>query len=103
MLLLDIFVFLLLGLYLDKIIPSDFGQRYSPYFCVQPSYYRCCRRERRRGADSFVDDDKSRKILEEGYDDEFESAQMPPNNYEAPPVMCKRLEVTNDYLKIDSL
>ncbi len=43
-------------------------------------------------------------MLEDGEgNDEFESAQMPLNNYEAPPVMCKRLEATNDYLKIDNL
>ena len=44
MLLFDIFFFLGLGLYLDKVIPSDFGQRLGVCFCVKPSYYRCFRR-----------------------------------------------------------
>ena len=28
---------------------------------------------------------------------------MPAENYEAPPVLCQRLENTNEYLKIDNL
>lgn len=28
---------------------------------------------------------------------------MPSNNYEAPPVMCKRLEASGDYLKVEGL
>ena len=43
MLLLDFFIFFLLGLYMDKVIPSDFGQRLSPCFLCMPSYYKCCR------------------------------------------------------------
>ena len=33
MLLFDFVLFFVLGLYLDKIIPSEFGQRLSPCFC----------------------------------------------------------------------
>ena len=28
---------------------------------------------------------------------------MPAENYEAPPILCKRLEATNNYLKIANL
>ncbi len=45
MLLVDFFLYFALGLYLDKVIPSDFGQRLSPCFLCTPSYYRCCRSE----------------------------------------------------------
>ena len=106
MLLFDFVLFFVLGLYLDKIIPSEFGQRLSPCFCFQPNYYRCCRRQRRRGANSIVEpaDGASANMLANSQDDdEFESRQMPQDNYEAPPVMCKRLEMTNEYLKIDNL
>ena len=48
MLLLDFVLFFLLGLYLDKVIPSDFGQRLNPCFLCMPSYYSCCRTNRRR-------------------------------------------------------
>ena len=28
---------------------------------------------------------------------------MPPENYESPPLLCKRLEQSGDYLRIDNL
>ena len=88
MLLVDFLLFFILGLYLDKVIPSDFGQRLNPCFLCMPSYYRCCRRSRRRvngeAGEALVDNEM------EG--DLFESEQMPKDNYEAPPVICKRLE-----------
>ena len=44
MLIFDFFLFFLLGLYLDKVIPSDFGQRLNPCFIFMPSYwFTCCR------------------------------------------------------------
>lgn len=53
MLLLDFLLFFLSGLYLDKVIPSDFGQRLNPCFLCMPSYYSCCRSERRRADVNF--------------------------------------------------
>ena len=50
MMALDFVIYFALGLYMDKVIPSDVGQRLSPFFLCTPSYYRCCRRQRRRGA-----------------------------------------------------
>ena len=55
MMALDFFIYFFLGLYMDKVIPSDFGQRLSPFFLCTPSYYSCCRSDRRRG--DQVDDD----------------------------------------------
>ena len=57
MLLADFVIFFSLGLYLDKVIPQDFGQRLNPCFCFMPSYYRCCRRQRRRGANLNEEDE----------------------------------------------
>ena len=48
MLMFDFLLFFFLGLYLDKVIPSDYGQRESPFFLCTPSYYRCCRSNRNR-------------------------------------------------------
>ena len=48
MLFVDFILFTFLGLYLDKIIPSEFGQRLSPFFLCQPSYYRCGSNANRR-------------------------------------------------------
>mmetsp|Transcript_12836 Transcript_12836/g.16455 ORF Transcript_12836/g.16455 Transcript_12836/m.16455 type:complete len:510 (+) Transcript_12836:1052-2581(+) len=100
MLFLDFIIFTLLGLYLDKVIPSDFGQRLSPCFLCTPSYYKCCRTERHR--QRAVDGDQE-ALIDAEYDDAFERNQMPNENYEAPAAMCKRLETTGDYLKVDNL
>ena len=36
---LSFFLFTLLGLYLDKVLPSQFGVRLPPYFFLLPSYW----------------------------------------------------------------
>jgi len=64
MLLFDFALFFLLGLYLDKVIPSDFGQRLNPCFLCMPSYYRCCRRQPRQR--SQVRDADSEDLLGDG-------------------------------------
>ena len=103
MMLLDFFIFFLLGLYMDKVIPSDFGQRLNPCFLCMPSYYKCCRSKRRRGqGNQTFTADQNNALLEEE-DDAFERDQMPPENYEAPPLLCKRLEQTGDFLRIENL
>jgi len=99
MLVLDFFLFTFLGLYLDKIIPSEFGQRLSPCFCCMPSFYRCCRKPRERRQ---VKDGADNENFED-CDDEFESRQMEPQNYEGPPTMCRRLETTGDFLRVEGL
>ena len=65
MLALDFVLFFTVGLYLDKIIPSDFGQRLSPCFLCMPSYYRCCRRTRRRGIAANADDDAGDALVDQ--------------------------------------
>lgn len=100
MLAFDFVLFFTLGLYMDKVIPSDFGQRLSPCFLCTPSYYRCCRRTRRRVESN---NDNREGLVDNQDGDIFESEQMPSTNYEAPPVICKRLETTGDYLRIDGL
>ena len=96
---LDFFIFFLLGLYMDKVIPQPFGQRKSLFFLCMPSSYRCCRRERHPGANATGD-----ALLDNDADgDQFESHQMPLDNYEPAPVICKRLEASDEYLKIENL
>lgn len=48
MLVFDFFLYFFLGLYMDKVIPSDFGPSLRPWFLCTPSYYSCCRSTRRR-------------------------------------------------------
>ena len=45
--------------------------------------------------------DQDDALLEDS--DAFERDQMPPENYESPPQICKRLEKSGDYLCINSL
>ena len=98
MLFFDFVLFFFLGLYLDKIVPSDFGQRLNPCFCFMPSFW--CRRTNRN---PNVEDENNEALVENRDDDAFEMAQMPAENYEGPPVICKRLEASGDYLKITDL
>ena len=54
MLLLDFIIFLLLGLYMDKVLAVGSGQRLSPCFPCMPSYYKacCCRKRQSTGRKS---------------------------------------------------
>ena len=38
-----------------------------------------------------------------GDDENFESQFIPANNYEAPPVIARRLEANGDFMKIEGL
>jgi ATP-binding cassette subfamily A (ABC1) protein 3 len=87
---------------MDKVIPSDYGQRLNPCFLCMPSFYRCGSRNR-RAVSSSNDDGSENRLMNEANDDAFEMEQMPDNNYEAPPVICKRLEASGDFLKISNL
>jgi len=55
MLAIDFALFFMLGLYLDKVIPSDYGQRQSPCFLCTPSYYKCCRPSRNKVNGDFAE------------------------------------------------
>ena len=47
MMVVSLFVFAILGLYLDNVLPVKYGRRKSPIFCFLPSTYGCCRGGRR--------------------------------------------------------
>jgi len=36
-------LFTLVGLYLDKVLPKEYGQRYPVYFLCMPSFWGCSR------------------------------------------------------------
>ena len=71
MLCIDFLIFFLIGLYMDKVIPSEFGQRLNPCFLCMPSYYSCCRSSRHRPA--VAEGDAGAQLLEEE-GDQFEIA-----------------------------
>ena len=95
----DFAIFFILGFYLDKVLPSEYGQRLNPCFCILPSYWR---RTDRRNPNQLDEDNLDENLINDD-DNTFETSQMPIENYEAPPLICKRLEATGDYLKIDNL
>lgn len=97
MLAFDFVLFFGLGFYMDKVLPSSFGQRSHPCFPCMPSYYRCCRKGRQRGNTNNAVEDEA-QLLGDNQADIFESEQMPSENYEPAPIMCKRLEAAGDYL-----
>ena len=68
MLIADFFLYFFLGLYLDKVIPSDFGQRLSPFFLCMPSYY--CKSNNARRVDG---EEESEAFVGDDEGDEFES------------------------------
>ncbi|XP_041378992.1 cholesterol transporter ABCA5-like isoform X2 [Gigantopelta aegis] len=45
MLLVDSFLYLILAVYFDHVIPGEYGPRYMPWFCITPSYW--CRKKRK--------------------------------------------------------
>ena len=49
MLAVDLVLYTIVGLYLDKVIPTAYGQRLNPCFCLCPSFYGCCKTRSRRG------------------------------------------------------
>ena len=92
--------FTALGLYLDNVLPSKFGKRKSPIFCLLPRSYKCCRSERRRVQQTGDDALPSSPGAQ---DDQFEVANVGEANYEAPPLVCRRQEQYGDYLRIAGL
>lgn len=61
-----------------------------------PSYYKCCRRSRRRA--EVGENDNQNNLLADADEDQFESRNIPEGNYESPAVICKRMEATGDFL-----
>ena len=40
MLLIDSILYFFLAIYLDKVVPGEYGRSQSPFFCFKPSYWR---------------------------------------------------------------
>ena len=83
MLFIDFFIFLMLGLYMDKVLSIGSGLRLNPCFLCMPSYYKgcCCKNSgpsRRRNV-------KSKQNGAEDEDEDYlERIQMHRDNYESP-------------------
>ena len=111
MLVVDLVLFTLIGLWLDAVFPKEYGQRLSPCFCFMPTYWGCCGCRRQREVD---DDELSRhSILTDRIsttersarldDDDFEGKHLKKGNYEPVSSETANLELSNLYLMVKNL
>ena len=83
MLAVDFVLFSILGLYLDNVLPREFGKRHPVFFCCMRRYYSCCSRQPR----DLDDDEVSRRSTLLSFNgridnDDFEGRHLKPENYE---------------------
>ena len=71
-LLFDLVFFSLLGLYLEKVLPKEFGERQPAWFLCKPNYWSCCRQRR----------PKNNQIGDKNDDSEFETQYLAKQYYE---------------------
>jgi len=113
MLAIDLFLFVLIGLWLDNVMPKQIGQQKSCCFCLSPTYWGCCGLKKRRDVD---DDEEARKVSladrlqldipggEFDFDDDnFEARHLKKGNYEPVSVETAKLELKNKYLMVRNL
>jgi ATP-binding cassette subfamily A (ABC1) protein 3 len=114
MLVIDLVLFVVLGLWLDKILPKQYGQRESCCFCISPTYWGCCGLRRHRDIDddetarkeSLIDVVDNIKDQSENYEpdgDNYESKHMKKGNYEPISVETAKLELKNLFLMVRNL
>ncbi len=88
----DVFFYLLLGLYLDAVIPSQYGVAKKWNFVCKRNFW--CKARRREEINQIAEVDK---LL----DGDFEAKN--PNDFEAVAANIKKQEETNECLKIRGL
>ena len=92
------FICLLLGLYLDNVLPSAYGLRKPWYFFCSPSYWFGSSSQRAR-----IHQRRSTSQDHEAGHDEFETKQMKRENFEPVSRDLTNLEHENKILKIEDL
>jgi len=99
-------VFLILGIYLDNVMPTAIGGRKNPCFCFMPRSYSCCKKKSKTGEiiddsdledNSFVsvmnvDDERNNVLLTADLEAEIELKSVAPENYESVPAEIGRQE-----------
>jgi ATP-binding cassette subfamily A (ABC1) protein 3 len=83
MFLVGFLVFLLLGLYLDQVLPKEFGQRRHPCFMFMPSTYTgCCSRRQVPEVDDEEKERRSTLLSKEKNGGGMEVRNLDPRFYE---------------------
>lgn len=72
---LSFFLFTLLGIYLDKVLPSQFGVRLPPYFFLLPSYWFNSKKRATQKCPEFAEDEHMKKENYEDVSDEVKKLQ----------------------------
>lgn len=107
MLFISSILFILLGFYLDRVLPRTYGERLGCCFC----FTRCCKKQQAvSGEDEFSEQEVQRRstLSKKGGPgdqviDPFELKYLEKENYEPVPPEIARLELENQYLKIQDL
>ena len=106
MLFISFWVWMILGLYLDKVLPKTFGEKLPACFCCMRKYWGC-------GNGANDDDEMDQGELErrstlqknnrETLVDPFELKYLKRDNYEPVAPEIARLELQDQFLKISDL
>ena len=109
--LVSMFVFMMLGLWLDKVLPRTYGERLPVCFCLTKKFCcSCCGDQDSQVFDEHLSDaevqrrgtlrdSKSRDTIS----DPFELKYLDKENYEPVAPEVARLELENQFLKIQDL
>jgi hypothetical protein len=93
----------LIGLYLDKTLPREYGRRETWYFCCKPTFWGCCRANGR----PVDEEETARKAALERSRvtivDDFEARNLKPNYYEPVSSDVAYLEIDDKFLKVSGL
>jgi hypothetical protein len=104
MFMIGFFLFLFLGLYLDQILPKEFGQRKHPCFMFMPSTYTdCCRRRQPPQIDEDEKERRSTLLSKDKSGGGMEVRNLKPENYEPVAAEIARQEVDGQYWRIEGL
>ena len=88
----SLIVFVLFGLFLDKVMPKDYGKREPVWFLCTPSFYDCCCKARRQRAVDDAETARRTNLLESrdtgagaallALVDDMEAKNLKPEDYE---------------------
>ena len=96
-------IFLLLASYLDSVLPKTYGERKSCCFCCCC----CCKKHKDVEPEAFTQEEVQRRsTLRDRRDtvvDPFEIKYMERKNYEPVAPETARLELDNQYMKVQDL
>ena len=88
----------LLGLYLEHVIPREHGKRYHPCFCFMKSFW--SKRNNR------INKDKNKQSIHEDFfelNKQFETKYMNEQYYEGVPPSIARMEAGDKIMKIQDM